>query len=292
MSHTHRAAAPPGTRTAWSVRDGLATLAGPATALLCALDDVFTGWATARGAEPMTLPPLLPAAELRKLDYFQNFPHLGSTVSRIRPDRLDQDSAKVGADPVPAHDLADATHLLPSAACYGAFLHLSDSSLDRDASLVTTVAHCYRNEDHHDGLRRLWGFTMREVVCLGSQDAVRAHLDQYRTEVAAFADRLGVELRRAPASDPFFRRDSPRAVLQVLAPVKEEFLAADGTAVASLNNHRNFFGDRCAIRHDGMPAFTGCVAFGLERWLHVLDLRFDGDLAAARDAVAEAGAPR
>ncbi|OKJ13917.1 hypothetical protein [Kitasatospora sp. CB01950] len=287
MSHTDRAA-----RTSWSVQDGLATLGGPATGLLRALDDVFTGWATARGAEPMTLPPLLPAAELRKLDYFQNFPHLGSTVSRIRPDRLDQDSAKAGADPVPAHDLADATHLLPSAACYGAFLHLADSSLDRDAALVTTVAHCYRNEDHHDGLRRLWGFTMREIVCLGSQDAVRAHLDHHRTEVAAFADRLGIELHRAPASDPFFRRDSPRAVLQVLAPVKEEFLAPDGTAVASLNNHRNFFGERCAIRHDGRPAFTGCVAFGLERWLHVLDLRFDGDLAAARDAVVEAGAPQ
>ncbi|MFJ1792932.1 class-II aminoacyl-tRNA synthetase family protein [Kitasatospora griseola] len=288
MSHTDRAAAPP----AWSARDGLATLRGPATGLLRALDDVLTGWATARGAEPMTLPPLLPAAELRKLDYFQNFPHLGSTVSRIRPDRLDQDSAKAEADPVPAHDLADATHLLPSAACYGAFLHLSDSSLGRDAALVTTVAHCYRNEDHHDGLRRLWGFTMREIVCLGSQDAVRAHLDHYRTEVAAFADRLGVDLHRAPAGDPFFRRDSPRAVLQVLAPVKEEFLAPDGTAVASLNNHRNFFGERCLIRHHGRPAFTGCVAFGLERWLHVLDLRFDGDLGAARDAVVEAGAPR
>ena len=48
------------------------------------------------------------------------------------------------------------------------------------------------------------------------------------------------------------------------------FRFADGRplAIASFNDHELFFGDAFGISlADGMPAWTGCVAFGLERWL-------------------------
>ena len=39
-------------------------------------------------------------------------------------------------------------------------------------------------------------------------------------------------------------------------------------AVASFNLHETFFGRRFGITAaDGGPAWSGCVAFGLERWL-------------------------
>ncbi|MFJ4897856.1 hypothetical protein [Streptomyces sp. NPDC088727] len=273
------------TGTAWSVRDGLATLDEPAVLLKGALDAVFTRWATEDGARQQSYPPLLRAEDLRTLDYFQNFPHLGNPVTRIRPDRLaDRVAALPETATLPAVDLADASHLLPSAACYGCFLHLSGTSADSPV-LITTVAQCYRNEDHHDGLRRLWAFTMREIVCVGSAEAVRAHLDRYRERILAFGTALGLTLDRQPATDPFFEKDGSRTLMQMLAPVKDEYLHTDGTAVASTNNHRNFFGERRAISHAGRPAFTGCVAFGLERWTHALGDLFDGDLAAAHRAV-------
>ncbi|GAA1939432.1 hypothetical protein [Kitasatospora viridis] len=282
-----------GTGTAWSVRDGLATLDEPAVLLKAALDAVFTRWGAEAGARQQSYPPLLRAEDLRSLDYFRNFPHLGSPVTRIRPDRLtalaaDQPGA-TALPALPAADLADATHLLPSAACYGCLLHLSGSSSDAPV-LVTTVAQCFRHEDHHDGLRRLWGFTMREIVCVGSADAVRAHLDRHRERIATFGAALGLTLDRQPATDPFFEKDGARTVMQLLAPVKEEYLHTDGTAIASTNNHRNFFGERRGIRHAGRPAFSGCVAFGLERWVHALGDRFEGDLGAALRAVQRAGA--
>ncbi|MFD7431583.1 hypothetical protein ACFV6Z_31705 [Streptomyces sp. NPDC059818] len=280
---------PAATVTAWSVRDGLATLDEPAVLLKDALDAVFTGWGVEAGARQRSYPPLLRAEELGDLDYFRNFPHLGSPVTRIRPDRLAARAATpAGAAALPAADLADATHLLPSAACYGCFLHLSGTGSDAPV-LVTTVAQCFRNEDHHDGLRRLWGFTMREIVCVGSAETVRAHLDRHRERIAAFGEALGLTLDRQPATDPFFEKDGARTVMQMLAPVKDEYLHTDGTAVASTNNHRNFFGERLAIGHTGRPAFTGCVAFGLERWVHALGDRFEGDLAAAHRAVRRAG---
>lgn len=178
--------------------------------------------------------------------------------------------------------------MLPSAACYGCFLHLTGTSADTPV-LITTIAQCFRNEDHHDGLRRLWGFTMREIVCIGSAEAVRTHLDRHQERILAFGQALGLALDRQPATDPFFEKDGARSVMQLLAPVKEEYLHTDGTAVASTNNHRNFFGERRAIGHAGRPAFTGCVAFGLERWVHVLGDLFEGDLSAAHRAVRQAG---
>ncbi|MFE2547411.1 hypothetical protein ACFXGI_02440 [Streptomyces sp. NPDC059355] len=274
----------------WSVRDGLATLDEPAVLLRDALDAVFTRWGTEAGARQQSYPPLLRAEDLRSLDYFRNFPHLGSPVTRIRPDRL---AALAAAPPgattaLPASELADATHMLPSAACYGCFLHLTGTSADTPV-LITTAAQCFRNEDHQDGLRRLWGFTMREIVCVGSAEAVRTHLHRHEERILAFGAALGLPLDRQPATDPFFEKDGARTVMQLLAPVKNEYLHTDGTAVASTNNHRNFFGERRAISHAGRPAFTGCVAFGLERWVHVLGDVFEGDLAAAHRAVRQTG---
>ncbi|WP_329625271.1 hypothetical protein OG357_37025 [Streptomyces sp. NBC_01255] len=286
---------PRATGAGWSVRDGLVTLDEPAVVLKAALDAVFTRWGAEAGARQQSYPPLLRVDDLRTLDYFRNFPHLGSPVARIRPDRLAalatspyDVTGPLAATALPASDLADATHLLPSAACYGCFVHLTGSSTDTPV-LVSTVAQCFRNEDCHDGLRRLWGFTMRELVCVGSAEAVRTHLDRHRERILAFGASLGLTLDRRPATDPFFQKDGARTVMQLLAPVKEEYLHTDGTAIASTNNHRNFFGERRAIGHAGRPAFTGCVAFGLERWVHALGDLFEGDLTAAHRAVRRAG---
>ncbi|MFI6724259.1 aminoacyl--tRNA ligase-related protein [Streptomyces atratus] len=283
----------PGTDSAartgpWTVCDGLASFGESATILLHALDDVFTDWGTRAGATRMTFPPLLNADDLRTFDYFRNFPHLGSPVSRIRPDRLDAHSRGAADGPVPARDLADADHLLPSAACYGCFLHFSGTMTETPLR-VSTVAQCFRHEDHYDGLRRLWGFTMREIICIGSAEQVRDHLEHHHVRLAAFAADLGLSLSRQPATDPFFEKAGARTVMQLLAPGKDEYVHTDGTAVASMNNHRNFFGERRSIAYAEKPAFTGCVAFGLERWVHVLNERFDGDLRAATVAVRKAG---
>lgn len=130
---------------------------------------------------------------------------------------------------------------------------------------------------------------MREIVCLGSTEAVQGHLRAFKVRILAFAERLGLGLEVAAATDPFYQPSSSVAVMQKLFPQKEEFQYKGELAIASVNFHRNFFGERCRIRtRDGEPVFTGCVAFGIERWLHALLDRFAGDAGAALAAV-EAG---
>lgn len=253
---------------------GLATLEPAQLALRDALDGVFAGWGEAAGADRMSFPALLRADDLAKFDYWSNFPHLALLAAGVR----EQSQAALADAPshaeVPAEALAPAQYVLPSATCYAAYLHLAGRQLAAPLR-ITAVGTCFRREEYYDGLRRLLGFSMREIVCVGDRDTVLAHATAFKQRVREFAERLGLPLTVQAATDPFFQKDAARGLMQQLFPVKEEFVFGDSLAIASVNFHRNFFGERCAITlPDGGPAFTSCVAFGLERWLAALAEHF------------------
>jgi seryl-tRNA synthetase len=274
----------------YEVTSGLATLGPELVGLRNALEGRFLGWATEIGALPMLFPALIRADRLEKLDYFKNFPHLAVVASRILPHRLHAHYAQGGtvADGIPGADLADGHYVLPSAACYNVYLHL-DGTVLSGPRYVTTVATCFRNEDTFTELQRLWSFSMREIVCLGRAAEVERHLGDFKARILGFAAALGMALDIEVASDPFYQPGGSRALMQKLFPQKEELLYGRSLAIASLNFHRNFFGERCNIKTaDGQAAFTGCVAFGLERWLHALLDRFDQNAAAAKAAIESA----
>lgn len=263
------------------VDGGLVTLGPEGLRLKELLERRFLAWAAECGAVPMRFPPLMRVKDLDGLDYFRNFPHLPLIVTRLELERQ-PDYAKGGTrETIPVGDLATAEYALPSAACYSIYLHLRGTALDGPL-YVTTVADCFRNEQKYDELRRLWGFTMREIVCIGTAEDVQAHVTSFKERILGFADRLGLGLQTETATDPFYEPQSSRALMQKLFPQKEELVYGGTVAIGSLNFHRNFFGERCDIRAaDGQPAFTGCVAFGLERWMHALLDRFGGIPAAA-----------
>jgi len=269
------------------VQAGLATLGPELVRLRQALDTRFLAWAAECGADAMLFPPLMRVADLARFDYFHNFPQLPLLVTRVREECL-HDIAHHTDElaTIASSELGGAGYALPSAACYNIYLHLAGSVLP-EPRYVSTVATCFRNEKAYEELRRLWGFTMREIVCIGPREAVQDHLVQFKQRVLSFCDRLGLPLEIQAGSDPFYEPQSSVAVMQQLFPQKEEFLYQGSLAIASVNFHRNFFGERCDIRTaDGQAAFTGCVAFGIERWLHALLDRFRQDAGAAAEAVA------
>lgn len=263
----------------FSVRDGLVSLGPKLIDVRDRLEERFLGWASEIDAEARSYPPLIAATELHRLDYFRNFPHLAVVASHVRPERLDEVSDDVAEHAeVPQTDLGGGKFVLPSAACFSIYLDLQGKALDAPR-FVTTVATCFRNENEFTDLRRLWSFTMREIVCVGPSEAVQDHLRSFKRRILGFLDRIALPVTTQHATDPFFQRAGSRAVLQKLFPQKEEFVYGGDLAIGSLNFHRNFFGERCDIRlAEGGYAFTGCVAFGIERWLYALLDRFDGDV--------------
>jgi seryl-tRNA synthetase len=124
-------------------------------------------------------------------------------------------------------------------------------------------------------LRRLWDFTMREVVFLGARDSVLAEREKATRMMAAFLDEheLAAEIRTA--SDPFFI--APDAVSKTYFQLSSEtkfevslLLPRDERlATGSLNYHTDFFGRAFDVTVEGAgPMHSVCVAFGLERWVY------------------------
>ncbi|MEU1606455.1 aminoacyl--tRNA ligase-related protein [Micromonospora matsumotoense] len=258
--------APAGDLTLLNPGPGLVVLEPQRAALLLELDALFTDMADALGASAVVGPPLLPAEGLARLDYFRNFPHLGVTAARFPEDAVE---ALASGGPVAAQPVRPTGYLLPSATCYGLLLSLQSQDVGPGLRL-TAIGRCFRNEDHYDGLRRLWGFHMREIVYLGTAEGAREHLARSQELIETLAERLGLVLSYQPASDPFYDTSGSRAKLMALDPVKHELVATDGTAIASVNRHRNFFGERLGITSAGAVAHSSCTAFGVERWVHAM----------------------
>ncbi|MEV7339966.1 hypothetical protein [Streptomyces sp. NPDC093544] len=262
---------------------GLVVLDPARARLFLELDALFTGIADQLSGLPVVGPPLLPAKALARLDYFRNFPHLGIPTARFDEQAVERLAAGTDVEELPAGSTPASGYMLPSATCYGLLLSLEGAEVGAGLRL-TAVGRCFRNETHYEGLRRLWGFHMREVLYVGTPEGVRDHLNTAKTLILELAGELDMELGFEPANDPFFDKDGSRAKLTRLDPVKYEFTAPDGTAIASVNRHRNFFGERLGLTSDGATAHSACAAFGVERWVHAM-LLAHGDADRALDRV-------
>ncbi|GAA4083456.1 aminoacyl--tRNA ligase-related protein [Nonomuraea soli] len=266
--------------------NGLSVLDGSQLRLLRAIDAVFLRLAEGWQAPEFRFPHLIRCQDLDTFDYYDNFPHLGLAATRLDPPRLGATLARSRrpVELMPAEVMEPTAYALPSAACYAIYLDLAGSRLPDEGVMRTTVATCFRNEDHYRGLQRLLGFTMREIVFIGAEEGAKAHLLRAKDAVTTLCAELGLSLELQIATDPFFDKNSGKAKMQRLFPVKEEFVVND-LAIGSVNYHRNFFGERCGIQAGEETAHTGCLAFGLERWVHTLTDHF-GSAAAAQAAVA------
>jgi seryl-tRNA synthetase len=172
--------------------------------------------------------------------------------------------------------------------CYHVYAALAGTTV-AGPRIVTAQGCCWRHEGARvEPLARGWAFTMREIVCIGSEEDCASFRDRGVRLAHRLADELGVDGVLAEAEDPFFAPTARgRALLQRLRALKHELrlFVGDGetVAAASFNLHERHFGEAFDIRlPGGEPAHTACVAFGLERWLLATLLRAPGAPVPAR----------
>lgn len=202
--------------------------------------------------------------DMNALGYLRNFPHLGCLACSIDKSSLTSFS-KGGAVLDPAFADSRLDYALLPAACYKIYLDRRGQHLDT-AEIVGCIAKCFRHEDKPIDAFRAVNFTMKEFVCVGGNDDVSQHLGDGQERIKLLLDMLEIDFSLELASDPFFDVTSSTATLAKLMPTKQEIIYG-GHAIASLNFHRNYFGEKFDIQCRGEFANTGCVAFGLERWI-------------------------
>lgn len=266
---------------AWAA-NGQATLSGPLLELAERLDRRFAGLAGRWGAEELRFPTFIAAAELERIDWFRSFPQLATFPVSLHADeanlaRFTAGEPVTGDGRVQLAELAPVRDVLTPAACYHVYAHHRGRAFD-GPRWFTTRATCFRREDHYEPLERQWSFTMREVVCVGTDAEAAAFLDEAAALVDELAAPLGLDLRWEPATDPFFRPSrNPQYLMQRVDPTKHELVFDGRLALASRNLHHDHFGRAFAMERDGRPVHTACVAFGVERWLAALVRRFGPD---------------
>ena len=259
----------------WSAAPGVIGLRGDTLALYRTIEARIASLARGLAADEWLVPPAVSLDTLARADYFASFPQWLTLASHLTDDETALE--RVASAPEPARAIAGATQApraaLPPAVCYHTYAALADRTLDR-AVAMTAQCTCWRHEGVRTAsLERGWAFTMRESVVVGNAAEVRALRSAGERAARTLAGTLGLDASIAEATDPFFAPTARgRTLLQQIKALKQELVVPIGgrrtLAIASFNDHESFFGQAFGIRTaDGAPASTGCVAFGLERWL-------------------------
>jgi seryl-tRNA synthetase len=259
----------------WQSAPGVTGLRGSAGALCAELERAIGTLISGGGVEEWRVPPAIPLKALERADYFTSFPQWLTVASHLDADTETMQRVATAASPALAcsRALAPAEVALMPAVCYHVYASLADRVVPT-ARRVAVRGTCWRHEGERLApLERGWAFTMLEVVCLGSPRDVEEFLACAVRRATDFAESIGLQATVADASDPFFAPTGRgKALLQRMKRLKRELLLpldSDRTiAAASFNDHQTFFGEAFGIRDaHGAPISTGCMAFGIERWV-------------------------
>lgn len=247
---------------------GAPELAGPALELFRCFDATFSRWGRELGSDDRAAPATIAMDTLNRAGFAADFPQL-----IVRP---------------------HSREAFTPAACYHRYQELADATLE-SVIIAGVHARCTRAEADPRPLERQTEFTMREIVVLGSHDDVERVRRRLLRRMDRFVTALALDGAVEAATDPFFTAAAKaRELAQRAGDLKHELrLTLEDSrrvAVASFNRHGDHFGRRFAIvLRDGSPARSGCVAFGIERWVlafltqHGLDE--DAWPRAMRDAI-------
>jgi seryl-tRNA synthetase len=259
----------------WEVAPGIIGLRGNVLSLFRRLEHEIALLAQLDAPEEWAAPPALSMSTLDRAEYFASFPFWLTAASHLPDDDATLERIATAADRVSiAREMVGPSDVaLPPALCYHVYERFAGKCLTT-ARLITLSGTCWRHEGSQIAtLERQWAFTMRETVCIGSAIDVEDFRQRMMRAAGALASRLDLDAGFLVATDPFFAPTARgKAIVQRVKGLKHELALPIGTdrstAAASFNNHERFFGDAFGITlESGEPASSGCVAFGLERWL-------------------------
>lgn len=244
-----------------------------------AFESVFEGLTEAvrrqfAAADPteISFGPLETQCVFERSGYIESFPQLIGSVAVFTGDDAAHKELlheREAGEPWDSH-LAPSGLMMVSAACHPLYGMLAGSVVDDDR--YTVGGWCFRHEPSDDPFRTIM-FRQREIVMLGRSEFVVEERNSWMNRSEELLTRLGLDVRREVANDPFFgragrlmargQRANALKVELTIASYGEEH---SRTALASGNAHGTHFADSFDLRlPDGSRAHSACMGFGLER---------------------------
>lgn len=238
-----------------------------ANQLMNALDETFRGFFRDFNSDEYHIPTLINGDVLKKCGYFSSFPHQISVVSYISAEcrKHVMESKRVYNN-----DLSERKQYLTPAACLHIYPMLANDQTIKE-KIITTKARVYRFEDEFTELLRLWDFTVREVVFVGSKSFVESKLSQMKEKALVIAKKITKNAKIINGTDSFYpsRHNIIKGKLQKANNQKYELIIPiknKKVAVSSFNYHHTHFSKPFNFDQNGRIV-TGCVGFGMERWI-------------------------
>lgn len=248
-------------------------------------------------------PTLISTNTIKKCGYFNTFPHFLMIVTRLHNDYENYRKFRELSSCCCENELSNTLlqyckntdYCLPPTMCYYTYQQYQDKCIDAPGFTVTSKGKSFRYESlYHKTLERLWDFTIREIVFLGTYDYVLSCRKKMMDLTFALMDHIGMMSYCETASDPFFMDESAneRIIFQKYLQSKYELRGhinqEKSIAIASFNYHETFFSKNFNIRfHDDSYILTGCVGFGLERLVYTFLCQYGGDIAGWPASVKE-----
>lgn len=241
------------------------------TRLMNKLDSHFRDQAIQLGAVEYHIPAMIDQSVLSKCGYFSSFPQHLTVAAHANPETYME---VVNTNQLSKDTVEVSQQYFTPAACLHIYPMFENQEIEQ--KIVTTRARVYRYEDKRfNGSTRLWDFTVREIVFLGSVDFVKENLTKMKEIALEYTRSIGLPAKLSEASDNFYpiKRNLLKKKIQTANSLKDELaikIKDTEIAVASFNFHDTHFSKPFCFDKKGVIV-SGCVGFGLERWIVALN---------------------
>ena len=220
-------------------------------------------------------PVLLPREKYAMTGYLKNSPQYAMFCSSPHEDLTFLEGLEIKTKEGRLSELLNQPdYALSPSACFHTYIELQNQVLDSNR-VVTFVQSVFRNEGRFNfgEFGRLRDYHVREIVLIGGEAFVCAKRLAVLERIKDLLSELDLSGDIAVACDPFILPKMQRyKKMQLSEESKYEvhlnYKKEEQVSVASLNLHGNAFTFpfHIGIKNIASPV-TGCVGFGLERWV-------------------------
>lgn len=237
--------------------------------ILSEVDTHFKDIAIEMGADEYHIPALISKDIIQRCGYFSTFPQHLTSVSSLRnieKKRAFESDINEGGN-------CNCELYLTPAACLHLYPMFENSMIDE--KIITTRARVYRYENAgFNGSTRLWDFTVREIVFIGTKEFVNDKLELMKLHTKEFAKKIKLDVSISAACDNFYptKHNLVKMKLQKNNSMKYECITKidnNDIAICSYNYHGTHFSKEFNFDNKG-SIVTGCVGYGLERWVSAM----------------------